>query len=92
MTNEEKIKSLSGIDLMKKIREIGFNPIYKYIDWETWLKSEDEHFPIMGKVGQHRGNKCYVQAEVEVYGEPYYLIVEGLLTFKVPKHQVKILE
>lgn len=91
MTNEERIKSLSGIDLMKKIREIGFNPIYKYIDWETWLKSEDKHFPIMGQEGVHRGNKCYVQAKVEVYGEPYYQIVEGQLVFKVPAHEVRIL-
>lgn len=89
MTNEEYIKSLNGIDLVKKMREIAFTPVYKYVDWEKWLKSEDKHYPIMGKEALHRTNRCYVQEEVQIYGEPYYIVVEGSLVLKVPQDEVR---
>ena len=92
MTNEEHIKSLSGTDLIKKIREIAFCPVYRYVDWEKWLKSEDKHYPIVGRKGMHKSNQCYVEESVEVFGEPYYIIVQGQLVMKVPADDVKILE
>ena len=91
MTNEEKIKSLSGIDLIKKMREIAFTPAYNYIDWEKWMQSEDKHFPILGRKAMHKANQCYVQNEVSLMGEDYYVVVEGTLVLKVPKAEVRFL-
>lgn len=74
MTNEEYLKSYTGIEFKKCIdRYISKNELAPYIDWERWLSNERSTFFFKGCPGKFKQKDgtlipCTIVEQAEVMG------------------------
>lgn len=84
LTNEEFLKSKTGVQFIEYLTKILTQPFSKYVDWESWLKSEERKFIYKGKDGEYRRGcdddirwlPCRIIEKDTKFGNPYYVVLD----------------
>ncbi len=80
MTNAERLKTLSFDDYQLEMQQIENNPCRKYINYDEWLNSNIEEYPITGKLGLYMTDdgvrvSCHIVGSKVKDGETFTRIV-----------------
>ena len=99
MTNRERLNAMSNEDYKLEADMYAACTVRKHVDYEAWLNSEDEEYPILGKEAKFKDTgdelrDCWFIKNIEMNGAPFAEIIvkEPMLhafkTIKVPQDAV----
>ena len=93
MTNRERLNQMNNQDYWLETQMFTNCTVRKYVDYEAWLTSEDEEYPIIGQKAAFKETNgmlvdCWKVDETQIGGADYAVIVikePGLHVFKTIK-------
>ncbi len=102
MTNRERLNGLSNEDYANEFNTYANCTVKPWVDFEKWLNSSSEEYPIIGEDAVLNGNgydnvECKVVEHMKKFGADYVRVVvhkkelHDFQSLSVPADQVKIL-
>lgn len=99
LTNREKIDKMSSKELANKIKSLRALAGFEYIDWETWLKSENSELPYVGDMCKFKPYEdtfaicdwvdgVLVDSKI-IGGIEYKIIIAQGALYRIPWNRVK---
>lgn len=99
LTNREKLDKTSSKELARKIKSLKAVPGFEYVDWESWLKSENPELPYLGDMCQFKPYEesfapcdwmSGVMVDTQIIaGVKYGLIISQGTMYKIPHNRIK---
>jgi hypothetical protein len=100
-TNRDKLDKIGNKELAKKIKSLRAIPGFEYIDWESWLQSEEPDYPYIGQMCQFKPYEetfaicdwisgVLVDKQI-IAGKEYKLIIAQGTMYKIPSNRVRFL-